>query len=315
MPAPIRAGLKLAHAFDVLDRVVLGRLRRPVGEERRALLAQRALQRHADAHPAVVVELGVRQPGERAPDRGQRTSLCMRRQTRVPGPVCALRTEALRAHLGRDQRQRLVEKSRSPVGVDFGQALDVEIREPLVRPGIGLAGVGMLGIGHELLSEAQNLERRAPDPGEGLSRAIDQQPLRCLADPERGRVAQPLAGQLLDVQRQFAILGNIDVERGDRTADDPDAAVGPAGPGRDLELGRGAARMPVPLRVVVPGRAGELAGLLGAGRDRQDRVAVGHETRPDTRHPRGVRHQKGTSGIMPSSRARSFAARSRRWSQ
>jgi hypothetical protein len=233
----------------------------------------------------------------------------------MPGPVRALRTEALRAQLGRDQRQRLVEERRRPVGVDFGQALDVEISEPLVRPGIGLAGVGMLGIGHELLSEAEHLQRRAPDPGEGLSRAIDQEPLRRLADPERRRVAQPFAREPLDVQRQLAILGDVDVERGDRAADDPDAAVGPGRPGRDLELGRGAARMPVPLRVVVPGRAGELAGFLGAGRDRQDRVAVGHETRAHARHPRGVRHQKGTSGIMPSRRARSFAARSRRWSQ
>ena len=49
-------------------------------------------------------------------------------------------------------------------------------------------------------------------------------------------------------------------------------------------------------------------------------VAFGHnrlhiEARADARHPRGVRHQKGTSGIMPSSRARSLAASSRRWSQ
>ena len=93
------------------------------------------------------------------------------------------------------------------------------------------------------------------------------------------------------------------------------AEVGPGRLSCDLELGRGAARMPVPLRVVLPRRAGELVGFPGAGRDRQDRIAIASETRPDARHPRGDSHQKSTSGIMPAGRAQSFAASSRRWSQ
>ncbi|GIX15398.1 MAG: hypothetical protein KatS3mg118_3357 [Paracoccaceae bacterium] len=222
-------------------RIVLGRLRRPFGEERRALIAQGTLQRHADANPAVVIELGVRQPGESASDRGQRAGLCVTRQTLLGRHVRRLGAEALRAQPGRDQCQRLVEEGRCPVGVDFGQALDVEIRKPLVRPGIGPAGIGMLGIGHELLPEAEDFQRRAPDPGEWLGRPIDEEPLRCLADPERRGVAQPFAGQAFDAQRQLAILGDVDVERGDRAADDPDAAAGPGRPGRDLDLGRGAA--------------------------------------------------------------------------
>ncbi len=123
-------GLEARPCLRRRGRIVLGRLRRPIGEERRALLVQRALQRHADAHPAVVVELGIGQPGERAPDRRQSAGLRVGRQARSGGPVRPLRAEALRAQLGRDQRQRLIEERRRLRGIDGGQALNVEIREP-----------------------------------------------------------------------------------------------------------------------------------------------------------------------------------------
>ncbi len=61
----------------------------------------------------------------------------------------------------------------------------------------------MFGIGHELLPEAEHFQRRAPDPGKWLGRAIDQKPLRGLADPQRRPVAQPFARQPLDAQSRL----------------------------------------------------------------------------------------------------------------
>lgn len=97
----------------------------------------------------------------------------------------------------------LVKELRGLHGIDDGQALEIEIRKPLVRPSVGLAGVGMLGIGHELLLKTEHFQRRAPDPADGLGRAIDQKPLRGLpirsagALPSRSRTTRRLSALMM----------------------------------------------------------------------------------------------------------------------
>ncbi len=54
---------------------ILGGLSRPGGKDLATLIAKRAFQRHADAHPAVVIKLVIRQPVERRPDGGQGADL------------------------------------------------------------------------------------------------------------------------------------------------------------------------------------------------------------------------------------------------
>jgi hypothetical protein len=63
--------------------VVLARLRRPGGEELTTRVPKRALQREPDTHPAVVVEIGVRDPGERRADcrEGAGLRMCRLRGT------------------------------------------------------------------------------------------------------------------------------------------------------------------------------------------------------------------------------------------
>ena len=84
----------------------------------------------------------------------------------------------------------------------------------------------MIGIGDELLAEAQHLQRMPLDALERLRGAIDQQALGRPADAQR-RACRPAArAPVLDCERQLGILGDIDVDRGDRAADDADAASG-----------------------------------------------------------------------------------------
>ena len=77
VPAPIRSAFSPAQVFAVKRRVVLAGLRRPGGEEIAAVIAQRAFQREPDADPAVVVEIGVRDPRQRLADGGNGASLRM----------------------------------------------------------------------------------------------------------------------------------------------------------------------------------------------------------------------------------------------
>ena len=121
----------------------------------------------------------------------------------------------------------------------------------------------------------------ALDALERRGRAIDQHALGRLADPQRGRVAQPLARKLLDLRAPSpASSRDIDVDGGNRPTDDADAAARPARPGLELDLGGGPRRMAVPLRIVCPVAARIAAGLLGAGRDRQDGIAIGTRRSP-----------------------------------
>ena len=136
-------------------------------------------------------------------------------------------------------------------------------------------------VGDELLAEAEHLQRMALDALERLHGAVDQQPLGRPPDAQRRRVAEPLARKLLDAMRQLGIVGDIDVDRGDGAADDADAGVGPAAPLRELKLGGGARGVPGPIRIIAPAAAAMAAGLLGAGLDRDDRIAVGDEARAE----------------------------------
>ena len=114
--------------------------------------------------------------------------------------------------------------------VDFGQASDIDVCQPLLRPGIGLARIGMNGIGHELLAKAQHLQRMALDALERGICTIDQHALRSPANARGGRVAKPLARQFIDFERESRVLGNVDVDCRDRPAHDADAAARPARP-------------------------------------------------------------------------------------
>ena len=137
----------------------------------------------------------------------------------------------------------------------------------------------MDGVGDELLAQAEHLQRMPLDAFERRHGAVDQQPLRRPPDAQRRRVAQPLARELFEAMRQLGIIGDIDVDGGDGAADDPDAGVGPAAPLRQLELGGGARGVPGPIRIIAPAATTMAAGLLGAGLDRDDRIAVGDEAR------------------------------------
>ena len=140
----------------------------------------------------------------------------------------------------------------------------------------------MNGVGDELLAQAQHLQRMPLDALERLRGAVDQQPLGRPADAQRRRVAEPLARQLLDAVRQLGIIGDVDVDRRDGATDDADAGVGPAAPLREFEIGGGACGVPGPVRIIAPAATTMTAGLLGAGLDRDDRIAVGDQPRADS---------------------------------
>jgi hypothetical protein len=86
----------------------------------------------------------------------------------------------------------------------------------------------MGGIGDELLAQSEHLQRMMLDAPERRSRAIYQHALRCLSDPQGGRIAQPVARQALDMQGQFSVLDDVDVDRSNRATNDPNAAIGPS---------------------------------------------------------------------------------------
>ena len=169
---------------------ILGCLRGPVGKEICPGLAKRALQRHANPHPAVVVEFSIGQPSERCLDRGQASDLAVDAldiTRRCNG------REATLAQRFREQRIGLIEESDGSLSRDFRKVGDVDVRQPLLGPGIGRAGVGVDGIGHELLPEAEHLQRMAFDAAERLVGAIDQHPLRGPANAQGGCVTEALA--------------------------------------------------------------------------------------------------------------------------
>jgi len=99
-------------------------------------------------------------------------------------------------------------------------------------------------------------------------------------------VAQPVAGELLDAERQPCILKDIDIDCSNRTANNPNAAIGPCRPSRNLDLCGWALCMPVPFRVINPSATLELSRLFGAWANWQDAVAVGDEPRAKARHVR-----------------------------
>ena len=304
MPAPIRSGLKLAQALAVVAGIVLCRLRGPIGKEIGPRVAERAFQRHADAHPAVIVELGIGQPVERRLDGGHSSDLAVaaqmlsrRNDSREPTQAQGLR----------QQRIGLLQKGSRRLCRDLRQRQDIEVCQPFLGPGIGQARVRVVCIGHELLAEAEHLQRMALDAPERLRRAIDQHALRGPSNPQGGCVAQPVPRKSLDPQRQLRVLGYVDIDRSNRTPDDADAALRPAGPCRDLHIRGGTIGMAVPVRDNPPMRpAAELPRFLGARDDRQDGIAVGDKPCAEARHERSLAHQKGIPGVMASSRARSW---------
>ena len=192
--------------------------------------------------------------------------------------------ETARLELLRQQRDGLVEKRARLRLIDRRQAAEIKLGEVLVRPLVRAAGRGMDGIGDELLAQAEHLQRMALDALERLHGAVDQQPLRRPPDAQRRRFAQPLAREFFEAMRQLGIIGNVDVDGGDGAADDADAGVGPAAPLRQLKLGGGARGVPGPIRIIAPAATTMAAGLLGAGLDRDDRIAVGEEARAVSIH-------------------------------
>ena len=103
----------------------------------------------------------------------------------------------------------------------------------------------------------------------------DQQAFRRPADAQRRGVAQPGAGELLNSERQVRVRQDVDIDSRNAAADNTDAAVRPARPCRNLDLSGRPLCMTVPFGVIDPCAALVPARLLTAGRDGQDRIAVG----------------------------------------
>ena len=205
----------------------------------------------------------------------------------------------------------LVKKGVRHLCGNLRQLRDIEISQPLLWPGIGRASVRVVGIGHELLTEAKHLQRMTFDaPERGLC-AINQHPLWRLPDAQRRGIPQTFTRQLLDVERQFCILNDVNIDSRNRAANKPDATLGPGRPCRHLNLRGRAFGVPVPLGVVCPCSTLELARLFGARTDRQDAIAIGDQPCAEARHVRCVNHQRGTSGVIASSRVRSCPASAR----
>lgn len=289
-PGTDRARLEAAPGFCGRFRNVLHRLRRPIGEQRLAVIPQRALQRHADAHPAVVVEIGVGDEGERRGDR-------VGGATKIVGDAQPLgrwlaATKPRRPQAFRQEHVRLVDERPRLRLADQRQPADIDVGERLFRPFVRPAGVGMDGKGDELLSLAEDLDRRSLDPLERCCGAVDEQPFRRPADAQRRGLAQHLAREGLDAQRHLGV-GDIDIDGGDSPAGNADPGVGPLAPDRDLVIGRGPYAMLGPAGIVAPGAADEPSRLLGARHDRDDGKAVVDQPRPEVGHE--ARHQNGTS--------------------
>lgn len=108
--------------------------------------------------------------------------------------------------------------------------------------------------------------------------------------------------EMIGLQRQVRIVFDVDIDRRDSAAHDPDAAVRPGGPSGDLHFGGATLSMAVPFRVFRPCPTLEAARLLRARPDGQDGIAIGDEPRAEALHEGCVSHQKGTSGVMASRR-------------
>lgn len=128
------------------------------------------------------------------------------------------------------------------------------------------------------------------DAPEGLSGSIDQHAFRGPADPQRRRIAETFPSKALDLQRQVGVVLDVNVNRSNCAADNADAAIQPAGPCGNLNLGGAALGMAIPFRVVRPCPTLEAAGLLRARADGQDGITIGDEPRAEARHEGCVRH-------------------------
>src|SRR5262249_2764024 len=106
----------------------------------------------------------------------------------------------------------------------------------------------------------------------GRSRAVDQKPLRSHADAKARRLAQHFPRQRFDSVRDLGIFDDVDIDTDAMPAGYADAAIGPAGPGRDFDA-RGRAQ-PVLLPAAIGSPLAETIGTwhLGAGPDRQKRI-------------------------------------------
>ena len=311
MPAPMRSAFSPAQVFAVKAAIVLAGLRRPGGEEIAAGVAERALQREPDAHPAVVVEVGVRDPRQRLADRRQRSRLRMRRAD-VAGsrPRRAAPASGGPAPAPAPRRGTRAPPPRRPPG--DRRCRDRRGSPPATRR------AGRCRDGWHARRTAGRA--RAPRSARGGCRRTARPRDRPAAASAPGRSAAPAcrraarAAEPLELERQLGIR-DVDVDRDDRPADDADAGVRPGPPDVELVLGGRALGVPGPVGIVRPGAVAEAPGLLRARHDRQDRIAVGDEPRAEALHEALLGHQNGILSAMPSSRSRSWPASSRRVSQ
>ena len=199
----------------------------------------------------------------------------------------------------------LVKKGARHLCGDFRQLRDIEISQPFLWPGIGRARVRVVGVGHELLTQTKHLQRMTFDAPERGFCAINQHPFWRLTDAQCGRIPQTFTRQLLNVERQFRILNHINIDSCNRAANKTDATLWPSRPCRHLNLRGWAFGVPVPLGVVCPYSTLKLARLFGARTDWQDAIAIGDQPSAEARHIRCINHQRGTSGVIASSRVRS----------
>ena len=127
-------GLKPAQVLAVTAASFLADCADQAANRFRAGLADGALDRHADAHPAVVIEIGVRDPGERRAHRLRRALL------RMAGAGFPAACQRCRLELLRQQRDGLVEKRARLRLIDRRQAAEIELSEVLFRPLVWAAG-------------------------------------------------------------------------------------------------------------------------------------------------------------------------------
>ena len=137
--------------------------------------------------------------------------------------------------------------------VQHRQLRERGVEQGVLRPDVGLPGVGVHGMRDELLAACQDLERQALAASEGRGGAIDQQPLRGAADAQAGRVAQHGGGELGDLDGQRAVQ-DVDVDADHGAGGDADAAARPAPPDVHLEGLRRPVAMPGPVGIGRPFR-------------------------------------------------------------
>ena len=183
------------------------------------------------------------------------------------GRTCARRrAQTCRAQFRWDQRQCLIHECCGHLCIDDRQAFQIEFRQTFLGPGIGLAGIGVIGVSDELLAKAQDLKWCSANTPERRAGAIDKQAFRGPANAQCRGVAKPRACQLLDLQRKVRVRQDVDIDSRNAAADNTDAAVRPARPCRNLDLSGRPLRMTVPFGVIDPCAALVPARLLTAGR-------------------------------------------------